>query len=336
MDSSKIAEPTSDNLAKAAGFLRHGDLVGVPTETVYGLAANATDDDAVAKIYAAKKRPPTNPLIVHAASADDASGWCELGSSDWIRPQFDIAAGFWPGPLTVIVPRSKKISKVATAGGDTVGIRVPDHPVALALLRQCRFPLAAPSANPSNYISPTTAMHVAFGLGDQVRMIIDGGPCQCGIESTIIKLEPQGPILLRAGGVSVNELETAFGHPIRCLTRSADSGTNQNEPMLSPGQFPKHYSPSKPLLIAGTDPLPPDLSRLGRLVFAPIGEDQSAKFQQVWTLSKDGNLNEVARNLFAMLREADQSDVRAILIDACEHTGIGQAIMDRINRAASP
>lgn len=336
MEESIIAEPTSENLAKAAGFLQRGDLVGVPTETVYGLAANATDDDAVTKIYAAKDRPPTNPLIIHVASVKHALRWCEIDSQAWVRKQFDIAAKFWPGPLTVIVPRSKNISSVATAGGDSVGIRVPNHPIALALLERCDFPLAAPSANPSNYISPTTAKHVAFGLGEKVRMIIDGGPCQCGIESTIIKLDPRGPQLMRAGGVSLDVLENAFGHAIGNSVVSADLDSDPTKPMPSPGQFQKHYSPTKPLLIAGVDPLPLDVSEVGRLVFAPIDQDKANAFHRVWTLSQDGNLDEVARNLFAFLREADQSDAQTIVIDSCENTGIGQAIMDRITRAASP
>lgn len=335
MDLSKIAEPSPENLAKAADFLRRGDLVGVPTETVYGLAANATDCDAVAKIYAAKGRPPTNPLIVHAASAGDACRWANIDSTGWFQRQFDIAAGFWPGPLTVIVPRSERISSVATAGGDSVGLRVPDHPVALALLGLCGFPLAAPSANPSNYISPTTAQHVASGLNDQVSMILDGGPCACGIESTIIQLDPEGPRLLRAGGLSVAELEAAFGQSIRCDEHSVDPNDVESMPMPSPGRFQKHYSPSKPLLIAGVDSVTYALHEIGRLVLTPISNSEADKFQRVWTLSQDGNLDDVARNLFAALREADQSDVHAILIDSCDDAGIGRAIMDRITRAAS-
>ena len=343
MDLSKISQPSPDNLAQAAEFLRRGDLVGVPTETVYGLAANATSCEAVAKIYAAKERPPSNPLIVHVASADEAVKWSDVESTPWMRRQFDIAAGFWPGPLTVIAPtnkdRSRSIAKNATAGGETVGLRVPDHPVVLALLRQCEFPLAAPSANRSNYISPTTAQHVASGLGDRVSMILDGGPCSCGVESTIIKLDSQGPKLLRAGGLCISDLEAAFGQPIENIAFSVKSNTDatgdEHIPMPAPGQFQKHYSPTKPLWINGYDPISIAASKIGRLVFRTISDTEAAKFRQVWTLSKDGNLDEVARNLFAVLREADQSDVTAIVIDACDEAGIGSAIMDRICRAAS-
>jgi L-threonylcarbamoyladenylate synthase len=347
MNVTKIAQPTPENLAKAAGFLRRGDLVGVPTETVYGLAADATNSAAVAKIYTAKKRPPNNPLIIHAASASAARQWIDVDAVDWLSQQFEQAAQFWPGPLTVVAPRSPRIADAATAGGDSVGVRVPNHPVALALLELCEFPLAAPSANPSNYISPTTALHVASGLGDQLSMILDGGPCACGVESTIIKLDQSGPQLLRAGGLPVAELELAFGHPIATNTIHFDSDSMiaspamqsaamQSAAMQSPGQFKKHYSPIKPLLIQGIDPVPSSTCEIGRIAMAPISDAEASAYKHVWTLSEDGNLDQVAHNLFAVLREADQSDVQAILIDACEATGIGQAIMDRITRAAAP
>lgn len=331
MDASCLAAPTQANLDRAADLLRQDELVGVPTETVYGLAANATSAIAVGKVYAAKNRPGNNPLILHVASAADAQRWGQVDTHRWMMQQFECASQFWPGPLTIVVPRSANISSAATAGGDSVGIRVPNHPVALALLQRCEFPLAAPSANPSNYISPTTAQHVVNGLGDRVRMILDGGPCTCGVESTIIRLDEAGPTLLRAGGIGVEALQEAFG----CRIESAIQRPDPSHRMPSPGQFQKHYSPTKPLLICGVDPMPESAGTVGRIAFAPLADSDAALFQQVWTLSQDGNLGEVARNLFAALREADQSNVSSIMIDACSDEGIGKAIMDRINRASS-
>jgi L-threonylcarbamoyladenylate synthase len=331
MDSPFLAAPTDANLDRAVTLLQQDELVGVPTETVYGLAANATSAAAVAKVYAAKNRPANNPLILHVASAADARRWCQIDQHAWIADQFDCASQFWPGPLTIVVPGAPGISSTATAGGDSVGIRVPNHSVALALLQRCDFPLAAPSANPSNYISPTTAQHVAHGMGDRVRMILDGGACTCGVESTIIKLNESGPTLLRAGGVSVEALQDAFGCSIDTSIKRPDA----KHPMPSPGQFQKHYSPTKPLLICGLDAIPETTNNVGRIAFAPLSDSDAASFQRVWTLSRDGDLGEVARNLFAALRDADQSDVELILIDACGEDGIGKAIMDRINRASS-
>ena len=340
MDSSSnpalIALPTPDAISQAAEYLRQGNLVGVPTETVYGLAADATNDDAVSKIFAAKNRPANNPLIIHVASSDQARRWTCVDQPSWLSDQFDAAAALWPGPLTVVVPRGPLIADKTTAGGETIGVRVPNHSVALALLQQCDFPLAAPSANRSNYISPTSAMHVATGLGDRVSMVLEGGPCETGLESTIIKLDANGPRLLRPGGLSVEQLETCFGVKIILpdLQPVKDSGITSG-PLSSPGQLAKHYSPTKPLQILGGDTVPDDLSKVGRIAFAPLVPSDEAMFGRVWTLSQDGNLADVAKSLFAALREADQSDMESIVIDRCQTVGIGLAIMDRINRAAS-
>ena len=183
-----IAAATDDAIRAAADHLAAGDLVGVPTETVYGLAADATDETAVRKIFAVKGRPPTNPLILHAVDAAAAAELVDFSNRPWLGESWDVASGFWPGPLTVVVPRARRVLSVVTAGRETVAVRVPNHPVMTRLLGRCEFPIAAPSANISNYISPTSARHVDEGLGDRIAMVLDGGPCDVGVESTIIEL----------------------------------------------------------------------------------------------------------------------------------------------------
>ncbi|WP_235951732.1 L-threonylcarbamoyladenylate synthase [Crateriforma spongiae] len=339
---SLIHWPTDSAIRRAAAALAAGDLVGVPTETVYGLAADATRDDAVSKIYQAKGRPSTNPLIVHAADATAARRYTSLfvgdrhnaGSDPTLIDQWKIASAFWPGPLTVVVPRSSSIPDIVTAGRDTVAIRVPDHPVMRKLLKQCPFPLAAPSANVSNYVSPTIARHVADGLGQSVAMVLDGGRCDWGVESTIIQLDADGPRLLRPGGITAEQLRSVFGR-----IDVPEQGVNHSKAQVAPGQLPTHYSPDKSLVFVDRyetllgEPSFQAPQRIGRIAFSRLDDAQRSQFDQVWIVDETGDLRRIASRLFAVLREADQSDCDLLVIDRCEEIGIGRAIMDRLRRA---
>ena len=356
-----IWEPNEASLDRAAALLARGELVGLPTETVYGLAANATDPVAVTKIFAVKGRPPTNPLIVHVADMDRLLGVVDWPLERTIRSQLEAVAGLWPGPLTVVLPKSAAIPDVVTAGRMTVAVRIPQHPVALAVLRRCSFPLAAPSANRSNYISPTRPEHVSRGLGSAVSLILDGGSCEYGIESTILALGGTGPRLLRPGSITLETLEERLGIPVWTsaegasqgqrtpdgnehalggdddhLAKSSGFGADQRLGAEAPGMMRRHYSPTTPVWILGLDPLPAIPARSGRFAFGPISAEEASRYAVVEILSPSGDLREVARNLFAALRRLDACGLELIIADACEDVGIGRAIMDRLRRAASP
>jgi L-threonylcarbamoyladenylate synthase len=243
---SKEMTVTDEDLDRAAAILRMGGLVAFPTETVYGLGANALDREAVMKIYAAKGRPPTSPLIVHVATME----MLQDIAADWPAAAQQLAERFWPGPLTLIVRKTEKVPSEVTAGLDTVGIRMPAHPVARELIRRAEIPVAAPSANLFTHVSPTTAEHVRSSLGDRVEMILDGGPCQVGIESTVLSLAGPTPALLRPGMIGLAELRALLG---KVDTPTHESGNAH----ASPGLHYRHYSPRTPLyLLAEGDPLP--------------------------------------------------------------------------------
>ncbi len=311
------------DIERAAQALRAGRLVAFPTETVYGLGAIATDERAVAAIFAAKGRPRFNPLIVHVASRAAAAAL-----ADWNELAERLAARFWPGALTLILPRAQPcpLSPLVSAGGPTVGLRVPGHPVALALLEATGLPVAAPSANPAGAVSPTTADHVAEGLGDRVDLILDGGRCRVGVESTVLDLSEGRPRLLRPGGVTRAALEAELGP----LAAAAD---DPGRAPRGPGQLASHYAPARPLrldaravaadealLAFGPEPLPQPL----RGAAASLN------------LSRAGDLEEAAANLFSMLRRLDRPGYRAIAVMPIPGSGLGEAIRDRLARAAAP
>lgn len=313
MQTRRIAA-TSDGIAEAADLLRAGALVAVPTETVYGLAADARNDRAVAAIYAAKNRPAFNPLIVHLP---DLAAVARLAV---LTPEAErLAAAFWPGPLTLVLPLRPDagLSPLVTAGLDTVAIRLPAHPVARALLTQAGIPVAAPSANPSGRVSPTRAEHVLAGLSGRIAAVLDGGPCAVGVESTIIALDGP-PALLRPGGVAVEAIEAALGAP---LLMPGDPSTPK-----APGQLASHYAPEARVRLNATQ------AREGEVLvgFGPIAGHL--------TLSASGNLLEAAANLFHFLREADAlaGPGGAIAFAPVPETGLGRAINDRLRRAAAP
>ena len=306
--------PHSD-IAAAAQALREGRLVAFPTETVYGLGADATDDAAVARVYAAKGRPSFNPLIVHVPDAEQAFA---LGR---FTPEAKaLAETFWPGPLSLVVPRipSCPVSLLASAGLDSIAIRVPSHPMALDLLRAAGRPIVAPSANPSGKISPTTADHVRRHLKDKVAVVLDGGRCKVGVESSVVSFLAEGPKLLRQGGVPRAEIEKVLGHPIAVESHSARPH--------APGQLVSHYAPHAELRLNA------DAPREGEayLGFGPLHAHGP------WTLSAKGDLVEAAANLFRLLHEIDATGVARIAVAPVPHHGLGEAINDRLLRAAAP
>jgi L-threonylcarbamoyladenylate synthase len=305
----------------AAGALRAGRLVAFPTETVYGLGAVATNDRAVAAIFAAKQRPRFNPLIVHVANRAAATS---LGS--WNEAAEHVAARFWPGPLTLVLPRApgSPLSLLVSAGLDTVALRVPAHPVAHALLEATVLPVAAPSANRAGEISPTTADHVEAALGDRVDVILDGGRCPIGLESTVVDLTGPAPRLLRPGGLIRAKLEAVVG-PLK-----VGSIVPQGDDVpLSPGQLASHYAPARPVRL-GARTVGPDEALLA---FGPEPLEGAAI---TMNLSASGDLEEAAANLFAMLRALDRPDMRAIAIMPIPGEDLGEAICDRLARAAAP
>ena len=306
-------------ISEAAEILRAGGLVAFPTETVYGLGADASNDEAVAGIFAAKDRPSFNPLIVHVA---DATAAAALVAFTPIAKT--LAAAFWPGALTLVLPRRPDcgISLLCSAGLDSLGVRAPAHPVAQRLLAACGRPLAAPSANRSGRISPTTADHVAESLGGRVPLILDGGPCALGLESTVLDLTGPRPLLLRPGGITEAEIEAVVG-PLDSADESAP------ERPRSPGQLESHYAPSRPLRLEARAVGP----REALLAFgpgAPAGAAATAN------LSPRGDLTEAAARLFAALHELDRAELEAIAVMPIPEDGLGRAINDRLRRAAAP
>jgi L-threonylcarbamoyladenylate synthase len=308
------------SIAQAARLILAGELVAFPTETVYGLGGDATNERAVAAIFEAKGRPRFNPLISHVLDAGEAKRLVQ-----WNDTADRLAARFWPGPLTLVLPRVKDspIALLATAGLDTVAVRAPAHPMAQALIRAVGRPLAAPSANRSGAISPTRAEHVAESLGDRVKMILDGGPCEVGLESTVLDLTTATPILLRPGGVTREAIEAVIG-PI-ALGDAIPSGDVARK---SPGQLASHYAPARPVrlnaIAVGADE---GLLAFGRAV--PTGA------RLTLNLSPGGDLAEAAANLFAMLRALDQPGIGRIAVMPIPESGLGLAINDRLRRAAA-
>lgn len=308
--------PDQDAIGRAALYLRDGGLVAFPTETVYGLGADATNDQAVARIFAAKGRPQFNPLISHVSGLQMAR---QHGVFSETAER--LAEAFWPGPLTLVVPRADtcQVSLLASAGLDTVALRVPQHAVAQALISRAGTPLAAPSANPSGGISPTTAQHVTDGLGNHVDMILDGGPCMLGIESTVVSVVDNTVRLLRPGSVTRQELE--------CVCGTVE--TAQNGAIEAPGMLASHYAPnSRVRLNAMTTETGEAL-----LAFGPEVPDHSGPMEN---LSASSDLVEAAANLFAMLRRLDAQEPQGIAVMAVPSEGIGEAINDRLARAAAP
>ncbi len=311
-------QPSLGGIGEAARALRTGKLVAFPTETVYGLGGDATNDRAVAAIFAAKGRPSFNPLIVHVSNVSAAAQFAELSTK-----ALAVAKRFWPGPLTLVLPRRRdcRISLLATAGLDSVAIRVPAHPVAQTLLMMAGVPLAAPSANPSGRLSPTAADHVLGDLGDKVEFVIDDGPCSIGVESTVLSLLDDRPRILRPGAVTAEQIADVLREPIETAASADDADAPR-----SPGRLLSHYAPSLPVRLNAA------AAEAGEalLGFGPAAPKNALN------LSATGDLQEAAANLFAMLRQLDDPKYRAIAVMPVPETGLGLAINDRLRRAAAP
>jgi len=308
----------------AAAALQAGELVAFPTETVYGLGADALNEHAVAQVFAVKNRPYFDPLIVHAPDKESALQYVlEID-----RRALRLMDQFWPGPLTLVLRKNPIIPDLVTAGLDSVALRVPAHAVALALLRAVKRPIAAPSANPFGYVSPTTATHVQELLGDKLSFIVDGGPCAVGVESTVCSLINEEAVILRPGGVTMEEIEAVIG-PVRLASASHTDAR-------SPGMLPRHYSPHVQLQLFGGGellPRPRSDERVGVILVTARQEVEG--YAAVEMLSHDGNLIEVAARLFATLRQLDSLNLDRVLIESVPEHGLGRAIMDRLRRAAA-
>ena len=324
---------TARDAARAAAILRQGGLVGIPTETVYGLGANGLDPDAVGRIFAAKGRPQDNPLILHIPSAD----WLERYCADIPPSAYALAERFWPGPLTMILKRRPVVPDAVTAGLDTVGMRCPAHPVCRAILEAADIPVAAPSGNTSGRPSPTTAGHMWEDMEGKIDAIVDGGPCTVGVESTIVDLTCTPPRLLRPGGVTLEQLEEALGEVAvdPAVTRPMGAG----ERPRAPGMKYRHYAPRAPVTVVAGDPA--GSARYIQENAAP--EDGIICFDEfaplfpghyVERLGPSGDKGEQARHIFDALRAFDDTPVKAIWAQCPEAAGLGLAVANRLNKAA--
>jgi L-threonylcarbamoyladenylate synthase len=314
--------PIGTDVERAAHLLVRGGLVAFATETVYGLGADALNQRAVARIFEAKGRPRFDPLIVHVAERD----WLVRLVRSVPENARRLIDRFWPGPLTLVLPKTDLVPDLVTAGLPTVGVRMPAHPSALDFLRQAGTPVAAPSANLFGQVSPTTAQHVADQLGSLIDYILDGGPCSVGLESTVLDLSGQFPTLLRPGGLSAEPMEEVIG-PIQ----RADAGSDESRPQLAPGMLSTHYATRTPLVLAGQEDRLPDAARIGLLAFVP--ESPLDQFSSVEVLSRHGDLAEAAANLFAAMRRLDAQGLDVIVARPVPNIGLGRAINDRLLRA---
>jgi L-threonylcarbamoyladenylate synthase len=320
-------------VARAVACLRSGGIVALPTETVYGLAANALDPAAVARLFAAKERPANNPVIVHVADV----GMARACAAAWPPVADRLAAAFWPGPLTLVLPRAPVVPDPVTAGGPTVGLRWPSHPFMQAVLRECGFPLAAPSANRANHLSPTTARHVLASLGHRVPLIVDGGSCPVGIESTVLDLTQHPPRILRPGMIHAESLRAVTGEIAAASPAPAVTG-----PLRSPGQLPRHYAPHARLRVASWS----DEAEL-RVLLEHLGADRATTWLVAHTRIPAGaglagvsvvprDAEAFARALYAELHRCDAERATTIVVETPPDGPEWHGIADRLRRASAP
>ncbi|MDP2387665.1 MAG: L-threonylcarbamoyladenylate synthase [Bacteroidota bacterium] len=307
------------DIQKASALLKQGQLVAIPTETVYGLAANALDTKAVVKIFEAKNRPFFDPLIIHVASVEDIELYCK----NIPEIAYQLAAKFSPGPLTMLLDKKDVVPDLVTSGLPQVAVRIPKHELTLKLLKTVGLPLAAPSANPFGYISPTNVTHVEQQLGKKIQYILDGGNCEIGVESTIVGFEGDSIIVHRIGGLAIEELET-FG-------KKVELRINHSSNPQAPGQLKSHYAPRKPLFVGDIDELIKQHS--GKKISVLSFYNTYSVYTKQLSSKKD--LHEAAHNLFSYLRELDASDTEIILAEKFPNTFLGRAINDRLERAAT-
>lgn len=311
----------------AAELLRAGRLVAFPTETVYGLGADATNPTSVARIFESKRRPAFDPLIVHVPDVESAA---EL-VLDFSETAAQLAARFWPGPLTLVLPRGPRIPDLVTAGLPGVGLRIPDHPLARQLLQQAGCPVAAPSANPFGGISPTTAQHVLDGLSGRIDGVLDGGPCGIGLESTVVSLMTARPTLLRPGGLAVEEIEAEIGP----VDRAVSDASLDDAAQPAPGMLSRHYAPQTSLRVIATDAtaVPVAGRRCGLMTYG--ADPAGPEFEAVEHLSRSIDLRTCATKFFAALRSLDAANLDVIIVRSFPAHGLGLALNDRLQRAAA-
>ncbi len=315
-----LVKANSASISRAAEIIKNGGLVAFPTETVYGLGADGLNSIAVAKIFEAKKRPAFNPLILHIADKSWLKKFSDIKNEKIDR----LIEKFWPGPLTLVLPKTEIVPDIVTSGNTTVAVRMPNHSVALQLIKECGTPIAAPSANKFGHLSPTEASHVAKYLGDKVDMILDGGKCSVGVESTIIQLHENEIYLLRPGGLSKEDIEKEIGE--------IKTGVINPDKPNAPGQLPFHYSPQTPLKFFNKKFLD-EKKKIGMLFFKENKID--FPFAGTKFLSLSGDLREAATNLFSMLHELEKENFDLILVEPIEEKGLGRAIMDRLKKATN-
>lgn len=314
----------STDILQAAKLLKSGKLVAIPTETVYGLAGNALDEQAVLAIFHAKNRPHFNPLILHCGNFTQLESFVSVLSPNAQK----LIKAYMPGPITLLLPKKSNVSDLITSGSDKVAVRIPNHPLTLALLQSLDFPLAAPSANPFGYISPTSASHVETQLGDKIDFILDGGECKIGVESTIVGFdEADNPLIYRLGGLSIEDIEKIVGK-----SNILSHNTAVVKPQTA-GQLLSHYAPKTPLLIGDIASLVTEhgAEKIGALVFekkCPL-----ISLENQFVLSETGDIDEAAKNLFKAMRHLDSIGLRLIFAEKLPEKGLGRAINDRLNRA---
>jgi len=322
---------TDEECAHAAGVLRSGGLVAFPTETVYGLGADASNEQAVRRIFSVKGRPTDHPLIVHISESGDLDHWARAIPESARR----VADAFWPGPLTMLLERSDSVSPTVTGGRPAVGLRVPDHAVAQQLLRVFGGGIAAPSANRFGRVSPTTAEHVVADLGGDVDLILDGGPCQIGVESTIVDFTRRVPVVLRAGGIPLDRLSEVLGHDVALEISAAPSTSGAR----APGMLEAHYAPNARVVVASQSTVVDVLVREVANASGPVGLLAGTALvgvpEEVVELEPAGNSDEFASVLYARLRQADRIGVSVLVCVPPPAIGVGLAVNDRLRRAAA-
>ena len=316
-----ISEPTRENIKLAAEIIKNGGLVAFPTETVYGLGADGLNPLASAKIFEVKKRPSFNPLILHISEKNQLSKYC-FYEDERIEKLIN---KFWPGPLTLVLPKTDLVPDIVTSGNPTVAIRMPNHKIALELIRHSETPIAAPSANKFGHLSPTEALHVKKSLGNKVDMILDGGKSEVGVESTIIQFEKGKFYLLRPGGVSEEEVESIIG--------GIETGIVNLEKPNAPGQLLYHYAPSIPLYFLNSQMIEKNKGKKIGVLFAKK-QNVNYDFTSVKILSEKGDMKESAANLFKHLHDFENENIDIIMVEKVEEHGLGLAIMDRLKKAA--
>lgn len=309
------------DISKAKQLLENGEVVGIPTETVYGLAGNALNEDAILKIYSVKNRPKFDPLIAHTNSLEKITSLVnEIPSK-----ANQLANAFWPGPLTILLNKKSLVPDLLTSGLDRIAVRIPHHPLTVKLLSELDFPLAAPSANPFGYVSPTSAQHVEDQLGEKIQYILDGGPCHIGLESTIVGFDAEDVIVYRLGGTKVEAIEEIVG--------KVKIQVNESSNPAAPGMLKSHYSPGRKMIIGHISENLKELNPESTGVLS-FKETYSVPESNQAVLSPTGDLDEAARNIFAALRKMDQSHIDVILAEFVPQEGLGKAINDRLRRAA--